>query len=68
MSTINLHGNAARFGTAEVIAQQHGFVVVTLCDESTRLNVRLEVNPDTARALAAALLEAADVAGAAEKC
>ena len=59
MSTINLHGNAARFGTAEVIAQQHGFVVVTLCDESTRLNLRLEVNPATARALAAALVEAA---------
>ena len=62
MSTINLHGNAARFGTAEVIAQQHGFVVVTLCDESTRLNLRLEVNPATARALAAALLAAADLA------
>lgn len=59
MSTINLHGNAARFGTAEVIAQQHGFVVVTLCDESTRLNLRLEINPHTASALAAALLEAA---------
>ena len=58
MSTIQLHGNAARFGTA-VIEAHHGLVTVSIADESTRFGLRLEVNLTTAQALAQALLAAA---------
>lgn len=57
-NTIELHGNAARFGTALVEAH-HGLITVSIADESTRLSLRLEVNQDIARALAAALVAAA---------
>lgn len=58
MSTIQLHGNTARFGTA-VIEAHHGLVTVSIADESTRFGLRLEVSPATAQALAQALLAAA---------
>ena len=60
-ATIQLSANAAAYAEATVTAE-HGLTVLAVTDNTTRLNLRLEVNPDTARALAAALLEAADLA------
>ncbi len=60
-STIQLSANAAAYAQATVTAA-HGLTVLTVTDNTTRLSLRLEVNPATARALAAALLAAADLA------
>lgn len=54
MSTIQLHGNTARFGTA-VIEAHHGLVTVSIADESTRIGLRLELAPACALQLAQAL-------------
>lgn len=60
-ASVQLSANAAPYAQANIEAV-HGLVSVFVNDNTTRLNLRLEVNADTARALAAALVQAADLA------
>lgn len=57
-AVIQLQARASAYAEATVTAE-HGLTVLAVSDPTTRMGLRLEVNPDTARALAAALLEAA---------
>ena len=58
---IELYANSATYGLA-VVQVSCELVTMHTMDSSTRFSSRLEVNPATARALAAALLAAADLA------